>query len=77
MARDILGIPMSTVALDSVFSASRRVIKPHRSCLKPKLVEMLLCDADWVCELYELNKSNKVYTYIIYLLLASKYYFIL
>lgn len=59
MARDILAIPMSTVASESTFSAGRRVIEPHRSCLKPETVEMLLCGADWVRELYGLKKPNK------------------
>ena len=64
MARDILKIPMSTVASESTFSAGSRVIEPHRSCLKPETVEMLLCGADWARELYGLKRTmqgNQVY----------------
>ncbi|XP_074373757.1 zinc finger BED domain-containing protein RICESLEEPER 2-like [Apium graveolens] len=59
MARDILSIPMSTVASESTFSACGRVIEPHCSCLKPHTVEMLLCGADWARELYGLKKVNQ------------------
>ncbi|KAK1373600.1 hypothetical protein POM88_029793 [Heracleum sosnowskyi] len=56
---DVLSIPISTVASESTFSAGGRVIEPHRSCLKPKTVEMLLCGADWARELYGLKKSEQ------------------
>ncbi|XP_074359578.1 zinc finger BED domain-containing protein RICESLEEPER 2-like [Apium graveolens] len=59
MASDVLSIPISTVASESTFSARSRVIEPHRSCLKPEIVEVLLCGADWVRELYELRKAKK------------------
>lgn len=59
MASDVLSIPISTVASESTFSAGSRVIEPHRSCLKPETVEVLLCGADWVRELYGLKKSKK------------------
>ncbi|XP_074328036.1 zinc finger BED domain-containing protein RICESLEEPER 2-like [Apium graveolens] len=59
MASDILSIPISTVASKSTFSAGSRVIEPHRSCLKPEIVEVLLCGADWVRELYGLKKSKE------------------
>lgn len=58
MARDVLSIPMSMVASESTFSAGGRVIEPHRSCLKPQTVEILLCGADWARELYGLKKIN-------------------
>ncbi|KAK1389144.1 hypothetical protein POM88_017322 [Heracleum sosnowskyi] len=59
MASDVLSIPISTVASESTFSAGSRVIEPHRSCLKPETVEVLLCGADWVRELYGLKKSKQ------------------
>lgn len=34
MARDMLVVPMSTVASEATFSVGGRVIEPHRSSLK-------------------------------------------
>ncbi|KAK1367544.1 hypothetical protein POM88_033636 [Heracleum sosnowskyi] len=56
---EYLSIPIITVAYESTFSAGGRVIEPHCSCLKPETVEMLLCGADWVRELYGLKKSKQ------------------
>ncbi|XP_074350099.1 zinc finger BED domain-containing protein RICESLEEPER 2-like [Apium graveolens] len=57
MARDILVVPLSTVASEATSSAGSRVIEPHRSCLKNETIEMLLCGADWAREIYGLKKS--------------------
>ncbi|KAG2696536.1 hypothetical protein I3760_07G062900 [Carya illinoinensis] len=42
MARDILSIPITTVALESTFSAGGRVIDPYRASMSVETVEMLL-----------------------------------
>ena len=47
MSRDILAIPMSTVASESVFSIRGNVLDPHRSSLKAVTVEALVCVQDW------------------------------
>ncbi|KAG8372768.1 hypothetical protein BUALT_Bualt12G0101200 [Buddleja alternifolia] len=47
MARDILAIPVSTVASESAFSTSGRLISPHRSRLHPSTVEALMCSRSW------------------------------
>uniref|UniRef100_A0ACD5WR84 Uncharacterized protein n=1 Tax=Avena sativa TaxID=4498 RepID=A0ACD5WR84_AVESA len=47
MARDILVIPVSSVASESALSLSKKVITPNRSSLKPKTVEALMCLRDW------------------------------
>lgn len=60
MARDVLAIPISTVASEASFSAGGRVIEPYRSCLKPETVQILLCGADWVRALYGLKSSSQV-----------------
>ncbi|WOL05490.1 zinc finger BED domain-containing protein RICESLEEPER 2-like [Canna indica] len=52
MARDILAVPISTVASESTFSAGGRVFDPFRSSLTPKMVESLICAQDWI------RKSN-------------------
>ena len=46
IARDILVIPISTVASESAFSTSGRFISPHRSRLHPKTLEAMMCTQD-------------------------------
>lgn len=50
IARDILAILISTVALDSAFSMSGRVISPHRCRLHVKTVEALICLQNWMTD---------------------------
>ncbi|KMS98808.1 hypothetical protein BVRB_3g068830 [Beta vulgaris subsp. vulgaris] len=47
MARDLLTIPVSTVASESAFSLGGKIISPTRSSLKPKTVQALVCVQDW------------------------------
>ncbi|KAL2921565.1 Zinc finger BED domain-containing protein RICESLEEPER 1 [Bienertia sinuspersici] len=47
MAKDILAIPISTVASESAFSTGGRVLDCFRSSLKPSTVEAILCLRDW------------------------------
>ncbi|KAJ4747127.1 Zinc finger BED domain-containing protein DAYSLEEPER [Rhynchospora pubera] len=48
MTRDILAVPISTVASESAFSTSGRVLSPVRSSLSDETVEALLCAQDWL-----------------------------
>ncbi|KAI0530712.1 hypothetical protein KFK09_000260 [Dendrobium nobile] len=48
MARDVLCIPISTVASESAFSNSGRVLDQYRSALKHDIVEALVCTKDWL-----------------------------
>ncbi|GJW70991.1 zinc finger BED domain-containing protein RICESLEEPER 2 [Tanacetum coccineum] len=48
MAKDILCIQVSTVASESAFSASGRVLDPYRNSLAPNIVEALVCTQDWI-----------------------------
>ncbi|KAL4315693.1 hypothetical protein AHAS_Ahas15G0210600 [Arachis hypogaea] len=48
MARDILAIPVSTVASEYAFSMGGRIIDQYRSSLTPKIVEALVCTEDWL-----------------------------
>ncbi|XP_071707795.1 uncharacterized protein [Rutidosis leptorrhynchoides] len=48
MARDILAIQISSVASESVYSTSGRVLDPYRTRLSRQTVEALICTQDWV-----------------------------
>ncbi|GJV35188.1 zinc finger BED domain-containing protein RICESLEEPER 2-like protein [Tanacetum coccineum] len=50
LARDVLVIPISTVASESVFSTGGRVLDAFRSSLTPPVVESLICTQDWFRE---------------------------
>ncbi|KAG8391567.1 hypothetical protein BUALT_Bualt01G0201000 [Buddleja alternifolia] len=48
MAKDILAIPVSTVASESAFSTSGRLLSPHRNRLHSSTVETLVCSCSWL-----------------------------
>uniref|UniRef100_A0A2N9E8Y2 BED-type domain-containing protein n=1 Tax=Fagus sylvatica TaxID=28930 RepID=A0A2N9E8Y2_FAGSY len=48
LARDILAIPVTTVASESAFSTSGRLLSPHRSRLHPRTLEALMCAQSWL-----------------------------
>ena len=49
LARDILAVPISTVASKSAFSTQGKILNRHRGRLSPDLLEMLVCLHDWTC----------------------------
>ncbi|XP_074300367.1 zinc finger BED domain-containing protein RICESLEEPER 2-like [Silene latifolia] len=48
MARDVLAIPVSTVASESAFSTGGRILDSFRTSLAPSMVEALICAQDWL-----------------------------
>lgn len=48
LACDALAIPISTVASESAFSTSGRILDDFRTSLTPFMVEVLVCTQDWL-----------------------------
>ncbi|CAA2988770.1 zinc finger BED domain-containing RICESLEEPER 1-like [Olea europaea subsp. europaea] len=48
LARDVLGIPVSTLGSEVAFSSSGRMLDHHRSSLSPDAKEALICGQDWL-----------------------------
>ena len=48
MARDVLAIPVSTVASEAAFSTGGRVLDSFRSSLTPKMAQALVLYQDWI-----------------------------
>ncbi|XP_049935982.1 zinc finger BED domain-containing protein RICESLEEPER 1-like isoform X2 [Nymphaea colorata] len=64
MARDILAIPISTVASESAFSTAGRIINDYRCSTTPETVEALVCTQSWIrdedisCETFEEKEES-------------------
>lgn len=75
IARDILAIPVSTVASESCFSTSGRVISPHRNRLHSKTIEALMCARDWLWS--EIQGTEIMFINICIFFYISKVFYIL
>ena len=53
IARAIFAIPITTVASESAFSTSGRVLSEHRSRLTSQMLEALMCSQDWIRNKYK------------------------
>ncbi|XP_016466730.1 zinc finger BED domain-containing protein DAYSLEEPER [Nicotiana tabacum] len=59
MARDVLSIPLTTVASESTFSIGGRVIGRFRSSILLANAEAKLCTRDWVCGREDLDDGSE------------------
>ena len=59
MTRDILAIPISSVASECAFSLGGRILTPYRSSLAPCIVEALVCASDWLKSIDLEKKYNE------------------
>jgi hypothetical protein len=48
VARDVLAMPIFTVASESAFSTGGHILDPFRSSLSPLTVEALVCTQNWI-----------------------------
>ena len=80
ITRDVLAIPVSTVASESAFSTGGRVLDLFRSQLSPKTVEALICTQQWLCASHQIDlhdymddtetaESGKLSTLIMFIIL--------
>ena len=60
IARDVLAIQVSSVASESAFSTSGRLLEPHRSCLTHYMVEVLMCTEQWMKQ--DIKMESRVLT---------------
>ena len=58
LARDVLGMPLSTVAFESTFSSSGHVLDAYKCSLTPKVVQVLICTQDWLREPSNLDPDD-------------------
>ena len=48
VVKDVLAVPVSTVASESVFSTGGRIVDLFRSALSPLMVQNLVCSQNWL-----------------------------
>ncbi|XP_047334160.1 zinc finger BED domain-containing protein RICESLEEPER 2-like isoform X2 [Impatiens glandulifera] len=64
MARDILGIPVSTFSHELAFSSGGKMLDPQRSSLNPDIREALVCGQDWLRTETEENSTTFIHNAI-------------
>ncbi|CAN0862132.1 Putative AC transposase [Linum grandiflorum] len=60
IAKDLLAIPVSSVASESAFSSGGRLLDPHRSKLHYSTVEALMCTRTWIQDEFRRGKLQSL-----------------
>ena len=60
IARDVLAMQVSSVASESAFNTSGRIIEPHRSFLTHYMVEVLMCTEQWIKQDIKISETISV-----------------
>ena len=68
MTRDILAIPITTVAPEATFNVRTRALNPYHSSLSADIIQILMCDGDWGRNLYGIKKSESEF-YFTYMMI--------
>ena len=55
LIRDVLAVPISTVASESAFNSGGRILDRFRSSLSPLMVQNLVCAQDWLQSLVPIS----------------------
>jgi hypothetical protein len=58
MTKDILVVLISTIISEFSFSASGRVIEPHKASLYTETIQILLYGLDWVRTLHGFKRKS-------------------
>ena len=74
IARDVLAIPISTVASESAFSIGGQILTSHHSRLHYTTLEALMCSKSWLWNSENAGKIlNAYYELLIFLKLITCY----
>ncbi|VFQ59509.1 unnamed protein product [Cuscuta campestris] len=58
LARQVLSVPVSTVAVKREFSAGGNILTDFRSCLSAESLETLVCNQDWLLARHRAQEST-------------------